>query len=162
MDDVNSARDGADPDLARRRTVEFFDSWSAGPAGFVSSFREHLAESVVWDQRPIARTHGLEQALRLASLSRRAIGLHSIDVEMLSVACDGPIVHTERRDHLRRPDGRLIASVSVAGVLRFQGEYVTHWREYLDPIGLGAAIAGFRARQLAVGSWSWIARNRRS
>ena len=152
--------DGEARDVARR-TIEFFDCWSAGPDGFISSFREHLAESVVWDQRPIACTHGLEQALRLAGLSRRAIGLHSIDVQMLSLACDGQIVHTERRDHLRLADGRLIASVAVAGVLRFQGDRVTHWREYLDPLGLGAAIASFRARQLAGGTWSRIAGRRR-
>lgn len=93
---------------------------------------ELLAEDCIWDQRPIPRLRGPEHAVRFLDLAHAALGLATIDVEILHIASAGEFVHVQRIDRLRRADGSLIATAPVAGVLRFHGSQVVHWREYFD------------------------------
>jgi limonene-1,2-epoxide hydrolase len=99
----------------------------------------------------VAVTTGIEEALRFLRMSRTALGLATVDVELRRVACAGDIVHTERIDYLRRADGTLIAAAPVAGVLEFDGDRVVRWREYFDAVGFvrqaGASSVSHLARQ---------------
>jgi hypothetical protein len=45
---------------------------------------------------------------------------------------DRGIVWTERVDHLRRADGRLIVSAPVAGIVEWRDGRIVAWREYFD------------------------------
>ena len=93
---------------------------------------ELFTEDCVWDQRPIPRLIGPQQAVLFLKLARATLGLVTIDVEILHIASAGQIVHVQRVDRLRRADGSLIVAAPVAGVLEFHGERVIAWREYFD------------------------------
>jgi limonene-1,2-epoxide hydrolase len=123
----------ADATIAEReqRVIEFFTSWSESFEAFCDSFAL-LTEDCVWDQRPIPRLIGPQQAVRFLKLARATLGLVTIDVEILHIASAGQIVHVQRVDRLRRADGSLIGAAPVAGVLEFHGERVIAWREYFD------------------------------
>lgn len=124
------------------RTTEFFARWAVSYDEMCASFRDLFGPACVWDQRPMARTTGPDEALRFLRLSHRALGLATIDVTVLGLAVHGDVVHTERVDQLRRADGGLIVSAPVAGVLTFRDGELVHWREYFDAAGLGVRAVG--------------------
>jgi limonene-1,2-epoxide hydrolase len=140
--------------VSERQAVEFFSAWGTSFDGMCDAFRANLADQCVWDQRPVARTTGIVPALRFLKVSRAALGLATVDVEMRHVAAVGNVVHTERIDELRRADGSLIAAAPVAGVLEFEGGRIVRWREYFDAVGFVrqtcvsslSRLAPFRAR----------------
>ena len=136
--------------------AEFFARWSTSFDEMCVAFTEVFAPTCVWDQRPIPRATGPEQAVRFLRMSRRSIGLDTIDVEMLSIAVAGYTVHTQRVDHLKRADGSLIASAPVAGVLTFQEDgLLAHWREYFDAATLASrsTVSGVGALARKIGSF---------
>lgn len=126
------------------QVLEFFARWGESFEACRDSFRRLLAEDCIWDQRPIPRLRGPAQAVRFLDIAHVALGLATIDVEILHIASAGEVVHVERVDRLRRADGSLIAAAPVAGVLRFEGDRVVRWREYYDS-------AEFVAQTLATG-----------
>ena len=76
------------------------------------------------------------------------MGLETVDVEIRNITSVGGIVHTERVDHLRRADGRLIVSAPVAGILEWHEGRIVTWREYFD----SASFVGRALPRLAVGA----------
>jgi limonene-1,2-epoxide hydrolase len=116
------------------RATAFFASWGTSFDSMCEGFGIELDERCDWDQRPMWRTQSRDSAITFLRLARRTLGLDTVDVELLSVAVSGNVVHTHRIDHLRRRDGSLIASAPVAGVLTYQGDRVVHWKEFFDPI----------------------------
>jgi limonene-1,2-epoxide hydrolase len=123
------------------RTLEFFARWGVSHDEMVQSFRDSMAPGCVWDQRPMARTTGPDEAVGFLRLSRRSLGLETADIDVPSIAAADGAVHSERIDHLRRADGSLIGSVAVAGILRWENGRIVAWREYFD-------VASFAGRAL--------------
>ena len=117
---------------AGKQAAEFFSRWGVSHEEMLAAFREEFGPDTVWDQRPIPRIIGPERAVKFLGLCRRAMGLVTIDVEILKLAVDGDTVHTERTDTLRRADGSIIASVTLAGILTYQDGQLVYWREYFD------------------------------
>jgi limonene-1,2-epoxide hydrolase len=116
----------------------FFASWSLSFGEMCDGFHEFLAPDCIWDQRPMCRTTGPASAVRFLRVSRRALGLRTIGVDLVSLAVNGDMVHSARIDHLYRADGGLIASAPVAGVMTFRDGRIAHWKEYFDPTVLAA------------------------
>jgi limonene-1,2-epoxide hydrolase len=116
----------------QKLATEFFARWSVSHEEMLASFREEFGPDTVWDQRPIPRIIGPERAVKFLSLCRTAMGLATIDVDVLKLAVDGDTVHTERIDTLRRADGSIISAAPVAGVLTYRGGQLVYWREYFD------------------------------
>ena len=130
------------------RATAFFASWGTSFEDMCEGFGVELDAECDWDQRPMWRTHSRESALSFLRLARRSLGLDTIDVDLLSVAVTGDVVHTQRVDHLRRRDGSLIVSAPVAGVLTYSGDRVVHWKEYFDPTVLGVKATVSTLRHL--------------
>lgn len=130
------------------RATAFFASWGTSFDGMCEGFGIELDAECDWDQRPMWRTHSRESALSFLRLARRTLGLDTIDVDLLSVAVTGQVVHTQRVDQLRRRDGSLIVSAPVAGVLTYRNDRVVHWKEYFDPTVLGAKVVVSSLRHL--------------
>ncbi len=119
----------------------FFRGWGS-PETFRVAFEDHLAVECRWDQRPMLVTRSRAGALAFLRVSRVLLRLSHCDVEMRHVAADGATVSTERIDHLLRPDGTLIASLPVAGVLRLDDDgRIVEWREYFHVLGLLRQVA---------------------
>jgi len=137
------------PSVHEQQVVEFFARWGRSFDELCGSFEDLLAEDCVWDQRPIPALTGPQAAIRFLKISRRAIGLETIDVEIVRIASMHNVVHVERIDRLRRADGSLIAKAPVAGVLTFAEGRVTHWREYFDSAEFVAQALVTSTRHLA-------------
>ena len=64
-----------------------------------------------------------------------------VDVEMIRMIAEGPIVMTERIDHLTRADGTT-ASLPMMGVVEVHDGLVTVWRDYFDLSQFASQIQG--------------------
>jgi limonene-1,2-epoxide hydrolase len=115
-----------------KQVTEFFARWGVSHEEMLAAFREEFGPDTVWDQRPIPRITGPDRAVKFLSLCRQTMGLVTIDVEILKLAVDGDTVLTERIDTLRRADGSVIASVTLAGILTYRDGQLVYWREYFD------------------------------
>jgi limonene-1,2-epoxide hydrolase len=131
-------------------TRDFFATWSTSFDGVIDGFSTYLAPDCDWDQKPMLRTRTRGGALKFLRVCHRAIGLETIDVELLSIAVRGNVVHTARIDHLYRKDGSLIGSPPVAGVLTFENLQIVHWKEYFDPAVFGVKAIGSVAGHAAL------------
>lgn len=131
-----------------QRTVAFFEQWGASYEAMTAAFREVFAPDCLWEQRPLAVTTGPDEAVRFLRCAKLAMGLETVDVDIRNITSVGGIVHTERVDHLRRADGRLIVSAPVAGILEWHGGRIVTWREYFD----SATFVGRALPRLAVGA----------
>ena len=64
-----------------------------------------------------------------------------VDVEMIHMMAEGPIVMTERVDHLTRADGTT-ASLPMMGVIEVHDGLVVAWRDYFDLSQFTSQMAG--------------------
>jgi limonene-1,2-epoxide hydrolase len=128
-----------EPDVEHIAT-EFFRRWAVSFDELCASFDDVLAPVCRWEQRPMLVTNTRSQALRFLRISRRALGLATIEVDLRYLASVGDVVLTERIDHLLRNDGTVITSAPVAGVLEFEGRQVVAWREHFNAIGFAGQI----------------------
>jgi limonene-1,2-epoxide hydrolase len=128
-------------------TGRFFAAWGESYEAFAQAFRGSFDSATDWDQRPMIRTTGVEEAIDFLERGRK-LGIETIDVDVLGIAAAGSTVFSERVDHLRRPDGTLLASVPVTGVMRFEGMKIATWREYFNPGGLLVQFFGSAARRI--------------
>ncbi|MCK9248131.1 MAG: nuclear transport factor 2 family protein [Solirubrobacteraceae bacterium] len=110
----------------------FVARWGVSFDEMLRAFTDTIAPGARWDQRPMAVTHGQDEAVALLRRMRDRMGLATIDVDTVRAAVAGDVVHTERVDHLRRDDGTLIVSVRIAGVMVVEGGRITDWAEYFD------------------------------
>jgi limonene-1,2-epoxide hydrolase len=112
--------------------TNLFGRWGTSFDELRGSIGDALAPGCRWEQPPLADTVGPDEGMAFLDQAAAAIGLATVDVDMLHMSSTGAVVHTERVDHLRRADGSLIVSAPVAGVLEIDGDKVTAWREYFD------------------------------
>ena len=115
-----------------KQATEFFARWGVSHEEMLAAFREEFGPGTVWDQRPIPRMTGPDRAVQFLKLCRAALGLVTIDVEILKLAVDGDTVLTERIDTLRRADGSIISAAPLVGVLTYRDGQLVYWREYFD------------------------------
>ena len=54
-----------------------------------------------------------------------------VDVDIIHVVAEGPIVMTERVDYFTRDDGTTI-SLPMVGVIEVHGGLIAAWRDYFD------------------------------
>jgi limonene-1,2-epoxide hydrolase len=144
------------------QTLDFFARWEKSFDELCDSFRGNFADDCVWDQRPIPRLKGPDQAVRFLKLSRASLRLATIAVEVERIAEDGDVVLCSRVDRLRRADESLIVAAPVAGVLEFENGKIVRWREYFDAGGLVAQALGTSFVHLGRRARAFTARNRRA
>ncbi|MGE4425134.1 MAG: limonene-1,2-epoxide hydrolase family protein [Solirubrobacteraceae bacterium] len=141
---VEGAPSGDDP---TQITLDFLARWGVSFDAMCASFHDVMAPGCPWEQRPMAITHGPDQAVRFLRLARRTLGLATIVVETPHIARVGNVVLTERIDHLLRADGTIIASATVAGVFEFDDGHLVRWREHFDAAGFAGQIVGRAVRR---------------
>ena len=115
-----------------QRTLAFFARWGVSYGEMTASFREAFAPECLWEQRPLAVTRGLDEAVRFLNRAKLGMGLRTVDVEIRTISSSGCVIFTERVDHLRGTDGALIVSAPVVGVMEWRDGQIAAWREYFD------------------------------
>ena len=116
-------------------TVEnFFERWATGNQEFCDSFTDTLAADAPWLAAPgIPVTHGPAEAIALLDQFRAGYNLASVRVDMVRIGQTGDVVWTERIDDIMDPDGNVIVTIPVAGVLTLNDAgQITSYRDYWD------------------------------
>jgi limonene-1,2-epoxide hydrolase len=110
----------------------FFERWSPSFDEMCAAFQDTFAEDCYWDQRPLAATTGIPQALRFLRRARTVMSLERVDVELIRIASASGAVHTQRIDRLYSRRGSLLVAAPVAGVLEIRDGKIVEWKEYFD------------------------------
>jgi limonene-1,2-epoxide hydrolase len=127
----------------------FFERWAVSFDEMCAAFAETFAADCYWDQRPLAATTGPEPALRFLRRARLLMGLERAEVELISIASAGAIVHTQRIDRLYARSGALLTEVPVSGVLEIADQRIVAWKEYFDSAQFVGNTLALGARRLA-------------
>ena len=106
--------------------MDFFGAWASGDTDRVLSF---FADDGVYHNIPVDPLTGHE-AIR-GMIEMFTTGLTVVEFKVLNMLSDGPQVMTERVDIFRKDDGGLV-ELPVMGILEFEGDKITSWREYFD------------------------------
>lgn len=114
-----------------RQTVEafmaaFMDAWPVGDAARVASF---FSDDAAYHNGPLAPVRG-RSAIRATVAEFMALG-GAVDVEVVHVVDDGPLVMIERVDRFTTADGGS-GALPVAGVFEVRDGLITAWRDYFD------------------------------
>ena len=125
---------GSGEDMVERVRA-FFTRWERSYEELRQSHLDLFADDCVWSNAGFPTTHGPHEAVTvMVEGGRRDLNLDTIKVDIRHIAASGDVVWSERVDHLRRPDGSVIASVPLVGVMEFGSDGLIHrWTEYFDP-----------------------------
>lgn len=103
----------------------FIAAWPSGDAERLGKF---FAQDAVYHNTPLAAVTG--RAGIVATLAGFMAMGGSVQVDMLHVLADGPIVMTERVDHFATDTAKV--SLPVMGVFEVHHGLITAWRDYFD------------------------------
>jgi limonene-1,2-epoxide hydrolase len=115
----------------------FCSQWDGSMDRTRTAIRRHFTSATVWDNVGFACTTGPDEAIALWE-SFEKLGFLRIRVDMLSIAVVGNVVLTERVDHLVGPEGAVVISARLMGAFEIDGDKISHWRDYVDPMVLTA------------------------
>jgi limonene-1,2-epoxide hydrolase len=104
----------------------FMKAWPIADSAPLGSF---FAEDAVYHNGPLEPVRG--RAAIEATLAQFMKTGGQVDVEVVHMVAEGPIVMTERVDHLTRADGTT-ASLPMMGVIEVHDGFIAAWRDYFD------------------------------
>jgi limonene-1,2-epoxide hydrolase len=123
---VSTTRNAVQPIEAVRAFVDaFIAAWAKGNAESLASF---FSEDAVYHNMPMEPVRGKDQIV--ATLTDYMAMGGSVGVDLRHIVADGPIVMTERIDHLSAPNATV--SLPVMGIFEVRGGTITAWRDYFD------------------------------
>lgn len=100
-------------------------AWSSRDA---SSLGRFFSENAEYRNGPLPTVKGRDAIVTSLNEMMRMGG--KIDVELIHVLIDGPLVMTERVDYVKFPEKTV--SLRIAGVLEVHDGVITAWRDYFD------------------------------
>jgi limonene-1,2-epoxide hydrolase len=104
----------------------FVKAWPAADTTTLGSF---FNEDAIYHNVPLDPVRG-RAAIEATFAEFMRIG-GQVDVEMIHMVAEGPIVMTERVDHLTRADGTT-ASLPMMGIIEVHDGLIAAWRDYFD------------------------------
>jgi limonene-1,2-epoxide hydrolase len=104
----------------------FIEAWPTADTTALGSF---FSEDALYHNGPLEPVRG-RAAIEATFAQFMRVG-GQVDVEMVHMMAEGPIVMTERIDHLTRADGTT-ASLPMMGVIEVHDGLVAAWRDYFD------------------------------
>jgi limonene-1,2-epoxide hydrolase len=104
----------------------FIEAWPIADATALGSF---FSEHALYHNGALEPVRG-RAAIEATFAQFMKVG-GQVNVEMVHMMAEGPIVMTERIDHLTRADGTT-ASLPMMGVIEVHDGLVVAWRDYFD------------------------------
>lgn len=104
----------------------FVKTWPTADPTVLGLF---FSEDAVYHNGPLEPVRG-RAAIELTFAQFMRTG-GQVDVDIIHMVADGPIVMTERVDHLTRADGT-IASLPMMGIIEVHDGLIAAWRDYFD------------------------------
>jgi limonene-1,2-epoxide hydrolase len=106
--------------------VAFMKAWPTADTTALASF---FSEEALYHNGPLEPVRG-RAAIEATFAQFMRVG-GRVDVDIVHMVADGPIVMTERVDHLTRADGTT-ASLPMMGTIEVHHGLITAWRDYFD------------------------------
>jgi limonene-1,2-epoxide hydrolase len=100
-------------------------AWSSGDAITLAPF---FSEDAEYRNGPLPPVRGRD--LIVTSLSEMMSIGGEVDVDLVHMVVDGPVVMTERVDYVKF--GEKTAGLRIAGVFEVHNGVITAWRDYFD------------------------------
>ena len=116
----------------------FLDQCAQGKAEMHDAFRSYFTPATVYENVGFSKTTGLEEAMAVINSFEDTIGASAFRAEMLSIACDGNRVLTERIDHLLDAQGKTMRSLQLMGIFEVADGKIVAWRDYFDTAGFAS------------------------
>jgi limonene-1,2-epoxide hydrolase len=104
----------------------FTTAWPTGDASVLGSFFD---EGATYHNVPLDPVTGRTAIVATFAQSMKIGGRVGVDIRHM--VAEGPIVMTERVDHITRDDGATI-SLSMMGVIEVHDGLIAAWRDYFD------------------------------
>jgi limonene-1,2-epoxide hydrolase len=104
----------------------FIRAW---PTADSAALRSYFNEEAVYHNGPLEPVRG-RAAIEATFAQFMGIG-GQVDVDIIHMLAEGPIVMTERVDHLTRADGTT-ASLPMMGIIEVHDGLIAAWRDYFD------------------------------
>lgn len=121
------------PETAQEKLVlEFFSGMGPDLETFRRTYREVLADDVVWETVGRPPRIGLSACLDYLDALRAGTGMEYCDVELISMASRGDTVFTERIDAMKRADETLFMDFRIVGVTELRGDRIVRYTDYCD------------------------------
>lgn len=114
------------------RVLEFFDGMGPDIDTFRKTYRNMLADDVVWETVGRPPRVGLPACLDYLDALKAGTGMEYCDVEVISMASAGDTVFTERVDAMKRGDGSLFMDFRIVGVTVLRGDRIVRYTDYCD------------------------------
>ena len=99
--------------------------WSSGDATTLAAF---FSEDAEYRNGPLPLVRGRD--LIVTSLTEMMSIGGEVDVDLVQMVVDGPVVMTERVDYVKF--GEKTAGLRIAGVFEVHNGVITAWRDYFD------------------------------
>jgi limonene-1,2-epoxide hydrolase len=111
---------------------DFFEGMGPTLDAFRQTFREYMADDVVWESVGFDRHEGLEDCVAYLDTLNQLTGMEYCTIEVLHIASAGDVVLTERVDKMFRKDGSLILDFRIMGALEVRDGKIVRYTDYLD------------------------------
>lgn len=106
--------------------------WANGLESTKQSWRDHCDDNVIWWNSGRGGMDGLPACLDAIDALFTNLGAESVQVPIRTLLAAPGVIVVERSDDLYRQDGTVIQRVPVTGVVEFDGDKITCWRDYCD------------------------------
>lgn len=122
-------------ETVQRFMAVFIDVWPTGDATKLKTF---FSDDAVYHNGPLPPIVG-SSAIQKAFTEMMTVG-GQIAVDLVNVVADGPIVMTERVDHVT--ESKRDVSLEVMGIFEVHDGLITAWRDYFDASQFTSQING--------------------
>jgi limonene-1,2-epoxide hydrolase len=111
---------------------------AAWPSGDAASLEPFFSQDAVYHNIPMEPIQGRGAILAMFAEFMKMGG--QVRVEITHIVANGPIVMTERVDHLTSPDQTI--SLRLMGITEVHDGAITAWRDYFDLTQFTSQLSG--------------------
>jgi limonene-1,2-epoxide hydrolase len=108
--------------------LAFFKDWETG---FVPAFEKWIHPDCLWQNTGLPDQNGKANVMALLTQYNEIMQMPFGRVEIISIACDGGTVLTERVDHLWG-EGDLKHSARIMGAFEVKDGLISRYSDYFD------------------------------
>jgi limonene-1,2-epoxide hydrolase len=120
--------------------LDFFKGMGPTLDAFKQTYRDYMAEDVVWESVGFDRHEGVQDCLAYLDTLNQLTGMEYCTIEVIHIASAGDVVLTERVDKMFRTDDSLILDFRIMGALEIRDGKLVRYTDYLDTLATAKTL----------------------